>query len=110
MDSHRINGRRMAVVCGGADWTLALAERTLPRGPTIAPAEVGYVVTLARHPEITAQVAGAQEQHVDAVDRGDPSAAATARALHGRKLVGDPGWIIDEVVGPFKGGPGTWGW
>lgn len=20
------------------------------------------------------------------------------------------GWITDEVVGPFKGGPGTWGW
>ncbi len=20
------------------------------------------------------------------------------------------GWITDDVVGPFKGGPGTWGW
>jgi uncharacterized protein (DUF427 family) len=20
------------------------------------------------------------------------------------------GWVTDEVVGPFKGGPGTWGW
>lgn len=20
------------------------------------------------------------------------------------------GWITDEIVGPFKGGPGTWGW
>jgi hypothetical protein len=20
------------------------------------------------------------------------------------------GWITDEVVGPFKGDPGTWGW
>jgi uncharacterized protein (DUF427 family) len=20
------------------------------------------------------------------------------------------GWITEEVVGPFKGGPGTWGW
>ena len=30
-----------AIVCGGADWTLASAERTLPSGPTIAPAQVG---------------------------------------------------------------------
>jgi hypothetical protein len=20
------------------------------------------------------------------------------------------GWITPEIVGPFKGGPGTWGW
>jgi uncharacterized protein (DUF427 family) len=20
------------------------------------------------------------------------------------------GWVTDEIVGPFKGGPGTWGW
>ena len=20
------------------------------------------------------------------------------------------GWVTDEVVGPFKGGPGSWGW
>jgi hypothetical protein len=20
------------------------------------------------------------------------------------------GWATDDVVGPFKGGPGTWGW
>jgi hypothetical protein len=20
------------------------------------------------------------------------------------------GWILDEIVGPFKGEPGTWGW
>ena len=20
------------------------------------------------------------------------------------------GWITDEIVGPFKGAPGTWGW
>ncbi len=20
------------------------------------------------------------------------------------------GWITDDVVGPFKGGPGSWGW
>ena len=20
------------------------------------------------------------------------------------------GWVTDDVVGPFKGGPGTWGW
>ena len=20
------------------------------------------------------------------------------------------GWITAEIVGPFKGGPGTWGW
>ena len=20
------------------------------------------------------------------------------------------GWITGEIVGPFKGGPGTWGW
>jgi hypothetical protein len=29
------------IVCGRADWTLAPAERTLPSGPTIAPAQVG---------------------------------------------------------------------
>ena len=20
------------------------------------------------------------------------------------------GWITSDIVGPFKGGPGTWGW
>jgi len=29
------------IICGRADWTLALAQRTIPRGPMIAPARVG---------------------------------------------------------------------
>lgn len=35
--------------------------------------------------------------------------------LDGERVVPQPGgfyggWITDEVVGPFKGGPGSWGW
>ena len=38
----RLRAESKVIVCGRADWTLAPAERTLPSGPTIAPA-------LARH-------------------------------------------------------------
>jgi hypothetical protein len=36
-------------------------------------------------------------------------------ALDGERVRPQPGgfyggWITDEVVGPFNGGPGTWGW
>jgi hypothetical protein len=36
-------------------------------------------------------------------------------ALDGEQVRPQPGgfyggWITDEVVGPFKGGLGTWGW
>jgi hypothetical protein len=43
---HRRRSRRLVagpstvIVCGGADWTLAPAERTLTSGPTTAPAKV----------------------------------------------------------------------
>ena len=40
---------------------------------------------------------------------------ANAVTLEGEQVRPQPGgfyggWITDEVVGPFKGGPGTWGW
>jgi hypothetical protein len=36
----RLRAQSTVIVCGGANWTLAPAERTLPSGPTIAPAQV----------------------------------------------------------------------
>lgn len=36
-----LRAQSKVIVCGGADWTLASAERTLPSGPTIAPAQAG---------------------------------------------------------------------
>ena len=35
--------------------------------------------------------------------------------LDGERVVPQPGgfyggWITQDVVGPFKGGPGSWGW
>jgi site-specific DNA recombinase len=37
----RLRAQSKVIVCGGADWTLALAQRTIPRGPMIAPAQAG---------------------------------------------------------------------
>ena len=34
---------------------------------------------------------------------GDERATAQPGGFYG-------GWVTDDVVGPFKGGPGTWGW
>ena len=36
----RLRAQSTVIVCGRANWTLAPAERTLPSGPTIAPAQV----------------------------------------------------------------------
>ena len=36
----RLRAQSTVIVCGRADWTLAPAERTLPSGPTTAPAQV----------------------------------------------------------------------
>ncbi len=35
--------------------------------------------------------------------------------VDGEKVIPQPGgfyggWITNEIVGPFKGEPGTWGW
>ena len=40
---------------------------------------------------------------VDACYLGEEQVAAQAGDFYG-------GWITAEIVGPFKGGPGTWGW
>lgn len=41
--------------------------------------------------------------------------AAVAATLDGEPVTAQPGgfyggWVTSAVVGPFKGGPGTWGW
>ena len=40
---------------------------------------------------------------VDACFVGDEQVAAQEGDFYG-------GWITKDIVGPFKGGPGTWGW
>ena len=42
-------------------------------------------------------------ERVDACTIGDRLVTPQQGAFYG-------GWITPEVVGPFKGGPGTWGW
>ena len=43
------------------------------------------------------------------------AAAVDEITLDGERVVPQPGgfyggWITADVVGPFKGGPGSWGW
>ncbi|MEL6135506.1 MAG: DUF427 domain-containing protein, partial [Bacteroidota bacterium] len=40
---------------------------------------------------------------VDACFVNDEQVQAQAGDFYG-------GWITQDIVGPFKGGPGTWGW
>ena len=42
-------------------------------------------------------------QRVDACFVDDEQVQANEGDFYG-------GWITSKVVGPFKGGPGTWGW
>ncbi len=70
--------------------------RTAPRAAWFYPAPTARFAALVDH---VALYPGA----VDACLVGDERVRSQEGDFYG-------GWITDEIVGPFKGAPGTWGW
>lgn len=61
-----------------------------------------YPEPVARYAEIAGHLAF-YPSRMDACYLDDERVQAQAGDFYG-------GWITQEIVGPFKGGPGTWGW
>ena len=77
-------------------WTLRVGDRTSNNvGWSYAEPQPGYEA-LKDHLAFYAS-------RVDACYVGDEQVQAQDGDFYG-------GWITSKIVGPFKGGPGTWGW
>lgn len=75
---------------------------TVPDTPTVTDAAWVYHNPHPRFASIDGYVAF-YAQKVDECWVADEQVEANAGSFYG-------GWITSKVVGPFKGGPGTWGW
>ena len=82
---------------GRADyWDVALGERVAARAGWSYPTPTAAFAAIRGH---IALYAG----HMDACFVGDERVTPQPGGFYG-------GWITSWVVGPFKGGPGSWGW
>ena len=75
---------------------LVLGDRRVPRAAWTYPDPVERYAALRDHVAFYPHL-------VDACYVGDERARPQPGGFYG-------GWITDDVVGPFKGEPGTWGW
>jgi uncharacterized protein (DUF427 family) len=62
----------------------------------------GYLNPNKNYPELKGTVS-VYAQHMDACFVNDEKVQAQEGDFYG-------GWITSDIVGPFKGAPGTWGW
>ena len=85
------------------EWKGQARYYTLQVGDRIEP-EVAwdYPEPVARYAEIVGHLAF-YPSRMDACYLDEERVQAQAGDFYG-------GWITQEIVGPFKGGPGTWGW
>lgn len=77
-------------------------DLTVPGSPTVADAAWTYPSPAPRFAAIAGHLAF-YPQRVDACFVDDEQVEPNEGSFYG-------GWITSKVVGPFKGGPGTWGW
>ncbi len=77
-------------------WTLRVGERTSNNAAWSYPDPRRGYEAIKDHLAFYAS-------RVDACYVGDEQVQAQAGDFYG-------GWITSRIVGPFKGGPGTWGW
>lgn len=75
---------------------LALGDRRVPRAAWAYPDPIEHYAALRDHVAFYPHL-------VDACYVGDKRVRPQPGGFYG-------GWITDDVVGPFKGEPGTWGW
>jgi uncharacterized protein (DUF427 family) len=77
-------------------------DLVVPGTPTVADAAWSYPAPTPRFAGIAGYLAF-YPQRVDACFVDDERVQANDGTFYG-------GWITSKVVGPFKGGPGSWGW
>lgn len=77
-------------------WTLKVGERTSENAAWSYPLPSARYLKLKNH--ISFYASRVDECYVD-----EEKVAAQSGDFYG-------GWITSEIVGPFKGGSGTWGW
>ena len=80
----------------------AYFDLTVPGVPTVADAAWCYPSPTPGFAAIAGHLAF-YPQRVDACFVDDERVEGNEGSFYG-------GWITSKVVGPFKGGPGTWGW
>ena len=77
-------------------WNLKVGEKASPMAAWSYPNPRPYFKPITDYLAFYAS-------RVDACYVGDEKVQAQAGDFYG-------GWITEKIVGPFKGGPGTWGW
>jgi uncharacterized protein (DUF427 family) len=74
----------------------------VPGAPPLEAIGWWYPAPDRRYPEVTDRVA-LYAGPFDEITLGAEKVVPQPGGFYG-------GWVTDEIVGPFKGGPGSWGW